>query len=278
MTAMERTKQALANSGNGDTMTVSKLFCQDSIKMRFQELLGQKSAGFISSVISIVNSNTSLKGVNPQTVLSAAVIAATLDLPVNQSLGFAYIVPYKGQAQFQLGYKGFVQLAIRTGQYKTINATEVFEGEIVSVNRLTGRIELDETARKSEKIVGYAAYFELINGFEKTLFMTTEQIMKHAERYSQSYVKDYSPWKSNFPEMALKTVLKRLLSKYGIMSIQMQTAMQTDQAVVLDASPTAIVTEYPDNETEKPIASETNPETPPAEPQAKPMREPGEEG
>ncbi len=161
-----------------------------------------------------------------------------------------------------MGYKGYIQLAMRTAQYKTINAIEVYEGEIRRTNRLTGEIEFneDKSLIKRNKVVGYVAYFKLINGFEKTLYMSKEEMEKHAKNYSQTYkseknwVREKSLWTTNFDDMATKTILKRLLSKYGILSIEMQTAITNDQAVINeDGSP-----EYVDNEVAQEIEEKAN--------------------
>lgn len=211
-------------------MTLANLLSGDKVKNRFNEILGAKAPGFISSVLSVANNNTLLKKAKPQSVLNSAVIAATLDLPINQNLGFAYIVPYKDEAQFQLGYKGLIQLAMRSGQYKTINVNEVYEGEITKVNRFTGEYEFGE--KTSDKVVGYMAYFKLVNGFEKYLYMTTEDAEKHGKRYSQTFKRGGGLWSTDFDAMAKKTCLKMLLSKFGILSIEMQRAQTFDQAVV----------------------------------------------
>lgn len=211
-------------------MTLANLLSGDKVKNRFNEILGAKAPGFISSVLSVANNNALLKKAKPQSVLNSAVIAATLDLPINQNLGFAYIVPYKDEAQFQLGYKGLIQLAMRSGQYKTINVNEVYEGEITKVNRFTGDYEFGE--KVSDKVVGYMAYFKLINGFEKYLYMTTEDAEKHGKRYSQTFKRGGGLWSTDFDAMAKKTCLKMLLSKFGILSIEMQRAQTFDQAVV----------------------------------------------
>ena len=208
----------------------------ESTKKRFFEILGSKSASFISSIINVVNGNQALQEVNPNTVLMSAAIAATLDLPINPNLGFAAIVPYKekGQAvaQFQMMWRGFVQLAQRSGQYRTLNTTEVYEGEIKRQNRFTGEIEFDPDGRKSDKIIGYVAYMSLLNGFEKYFYMSREECEKHAKRYSKTYQKGYGKWKDDFDAMAKKTVLKLLISKYGIMSVDMQKAVEFDQSTV----------------------------------------------
>lgn len=212
------------------------LLSAESTKKRFFEILGNKSAGFISSVINVVNGNPALQEANPNTVLMSAAIAATLDLPINPNLGFAAIVPYKekGQAvaQFQMMWRGFVQLAQRSGQYRTLNTTEVYEGEVKSQNRFTGDIVFDPDGRKSDKVVGYVAYMSLLNGFEKYFYMSREECEKHAKRYSKTYQKGYGKWKDDFDAMAKKTVLKLLISKYGIMSVDMQKAVEFDQSTV----------------------------------------------
>lgn len=218
--------------------TFQGLIGQASIKKRFEEILGQRAPGFMSSVLAVVNGNSMLREAEPQSILAASAIAASLDLPIDPNLGFAAIVPYREdgrpRAQFQMMTKGYVQLAMRTGQYRLVNVAEVYEGEIKHVDRITGEIEFDYEARKSEKIIGYAAFFRLLNGFERTEYMTIEQIHAHARRYSKSYGKPYSPWTVNAPAMERKTVLKRLISRWGIMSIQMQAAVLADQAVITE--------------------------------------------
>lgn len=226
---------------NQKPATLQSMVTSAGIRERFNDVLGKKAPAFISSLISVANNSDMLAKADPTTVITAGIMAATLDLPINQNLGFAYIVPfYNGkkritEAQFQMGYKGYVQLAMRTGQYKTINASEIYEGEIKSRNRLTGEFELGE--RTSDKVVGYIAYFRLVNGFEKYLYMTKEEVEAHAKKYSQTYKKDFGLWITDFDSMAIKTVLKRLLSKYGILSVEMHnmaTALSNDGAVIRD--------------------------------------------
>lgn len=224
-------------------LTTKDLFHKQSIQERFEKLLGKKAQGFITSVLQTVNANRLLNNADPQTVLNAAATAASLDLPINQNLGFAWIVPYKGQAQFQMGWKGFVQLALRTGQYSRINVTEVFENQFKGFNRLTEELDADFDIEGEGEVVGYAAYFRLNNGMEKTVYWTKEAVKKHASKYSQTYGKKssrggliHSPWndETQFDAMAKKTVLKNMISKWGIMSIEMQTAQLADQAIVQD--------------------------------------------
>lgn len=206
------------------------LLGRDEVKNRFQEIMGKKAPGFISSILSLTNSNALLQKAEPHSILNSAVVAATLDLPINPNLGFAAIVPYGNTAQFQLQYKGLVQLAMRSGQYKTINVSEVYEGEIKNVNRFTGDYEFGE--RTSDTVVGYMAYFKLVNGFEKYSYMTVGEIKEHAGRYSKTYQRSGGVWKDNFDAMAKKTVLKLLLSKFGILSIEMQRAQTFDQSSI----------------------------------------------
>lgn len=205
---------------------------KDGIKNRFNEMLGKRAAGFMSSIITVQNSNPQLKECEPMSIIGAAAVAATLDLPIDKNLGFAHIVPYGKVAQFQMGYKGFIQLAMRTGQYQTINACPIYDGEFISENRLTGEIVFDFNAKKSDTIIGFAAYFKMINGFEKTIYWTKEKITNHAKKYSKSFNNSSSRWQQDFNVMALKTVIKSLISKWGILSIDMQTAIVTDQAVI----------------------------------------------
>lgn len=211
---------------------LKSMLANDNVKARFKEILGKKAPGFISSIVAVANSNTLLQKAEPQSIMNAAVVAATLDLPINPNLGFAYVVPYGNQAQFQMGWRGFVQLAMRSGQYKTINVNEIYEGEIKKSNRFTGEYEFGE--RSSDKIVGYMAYFSLINGFEKFLYMSKEDCEKHGRKFSQTYKRGTGIWSTDFGSMAKKTVLKMLLSKFGILSIEMQRAQTFDQAIIKD--------------------------------------------
>jgi recombination protein RecT len=237
---------------------LSTILASVDVKKRFEEILGARAAAFTSSIMSLYNANPQLQKANPLSILQSAVIAATLDLPVNQNLGFAFIIPYGDYAQFQMGYKGFIQLAIRTGKYKTIHATEVYRDEIESWNALTGTFEA--TAANTWKlrnkgdfrdVVGYMAYFKLLNGFEKTLYMTTEEIQGHAKRYSKSFTNPKGIWVVNPHAMSLKTVIKLLLSKYGLLSVQMEKAMEVDQAVV----DTTGEISYEDRPADEPVVS-----------------------
>ena len=217
-----------------EAKTVKGMLETPAFKKKFEEMLGKKAAGFISSIIAVTNSSNYLMKADPATVIGAAAQAAMLDLPINQSLGFAYIVPYKGAAQFQLGYKGYIQLAQRSGQYVDIGAKTVYEGELEYENRLLDKFRFGE--RTSDKFIGYLAYFRLTNGFEKMLYMTIDEAQAHAKKYSQNYKGGTDKWGlADFNVMAEKTVLKRLLSKYGplsIESIQMSQALANDGGVI----------------------------------------------
>lgn len=215
-------------------LAVKDFFLRDDVKKKFQELLGQKSVGFITSVMQVVNNNKLLQSASPASIYNAAAMAATLDLPINQNLGFAWIVPYGNQAQFQVGWKGIIQLANRTGQYKAINVVEVYENQFKSYNRLTEELDADFTQEGSGNIIGYVAYFKLLNGFEKTSFWTIEEVKKHAQQFSKTYKQSNGVWSTSFNAMAKKTVLKNTLSKWGILSIEMQNAVIADQAIIND--------------------------------------------
>jgi recombination protein RecT len=226
--------------------TLRGLLTQENVKQKFQEILKENASAFTANLAVMVSNSAALSKCDPITVISAAVVSASLNLPLDPNMGFAYIVPYGDKAQFMIGYKGFVQLAMRSGQYKTLNVTEVYEGELISQNRITGEYEFDFAAKKSDKIIGYAGYFKLINGFEKTDYWPIETIDKHGKRFSQTYRKGFGLWKDDFNSMARKTVLKNLLSKWGILSVEMQNAVKYDQGVVRDIEDGEV--DYVDNE------------------------------
>lgn len=239
--------------------TLQSLMNSGAVMKKLNDVLGneKKASAFISSVISVANGNSMLRNANPMTILGSAMVAATLDLPVVPTLGMAYIVPYKGQAQFQLGYKGLIELAERSGQFKNIIDEVVYEGQLVKKNKFTGEYVFDEDAKTSDKVVGYMARIDLTNGFSKTIFWTKEEVETHAKKFSQAYRSGYnSPWKSDFDAMARKTVLKALFSKYAPKSIAIQQAIKFDQAVVKtdagisgeDINIDAFEPEYIDNE------------------------------
>ena len=232
-----------------EQLTTKGFFEQKQVQSKFADMLGKRSTQFITSVMQVTTSNELLAKATPQSIYGAAVTAAILDLPIQNNLGFAYIVPYNdrqsGQcvAQFQLGYKGLIQLALRSGQFKNISVTEIYEGQIVSENPLTGYV-FDFSKKTSENIIGYAAYFSLLNGFEKTEYMSKDKIDAHGKRFSQTYKKGFGVWKDDFDSMAKKTVLKLTLSKYAPLSVEMQKAITFDQAVTNDVE----IVEFVDNQ------------------------------
>lgn len=212
------------------------LLSSEHIKNRFNEVLGKNAASFTSALLNIYNANQMLQSCDPRSILGAAGLAATLNLSITPSLGQAYIVPFKERAQFQIGVRGLIQLAHRTGKYVALHAGKVCEGELIGFDPFTGVPQRGE--KTSDKVVGYMAYMQLNNGFEKWVYMTTAEIEAHAEKYSQSYGYDKragkksSPWSTNFNAMAEKTVLKKLLNTWGILSADMAEAIQGDQSVV----------------------------------------------
>lgn len=233
-------------------LTSKEFFAKDNVKKKFEELLGKRAPQFLTSVMQIATSNHLLANADPMSIYNSAVIAATMDLPLNNNLGFAYIVPYndrqKGQvAQFQMGYKGFIQLAQRSGQFKTISATPIYKGQIISSDPLRG-IKFDFTVEAKGDPIGYASYFELLNGFEKTLYMTVDELKAHGVKYSQTFKKGTGIWRDNFDAMAQKTVLKLLLSKFAPLSIEMQKAVIADQSVITKVEGEDIEVSYVDHQ------------------------------
>ena len=234
-----------------------------SVMEQFKNALAKNAPTFVASVIDLYNSDSNLQLCEPKAVVMEALKAAVLHLPINKALGYAYIIPFnnnkkikdeRGQERwvkvmeptFQLGYKGYIQLAMRTGQYRTLNADVVYEGEVRKVSKLTGEIAFDGE-KLSDKVIGYFCYFELLNGFSKTLYVTVEQMAKHAKRYSKGLKKETTieqllalaampvaddsktvGWLGNFHAMGVKTVVRNLLSKYGYLSVEMQSAFADD--------------------------------------------------
>lgn len=204
----------------------------DSIKRQFQNSLNENAGAFVASIIDLYGSDTYLQQCDPNEVVMECLKAATLKLPINKQLGFAYVVPYRDKngvqhPQFQVGYKGYNQLAMRTGQYRFLNSGVVCEGIKVRRNLLTGELAF-EGEPTSDKAQGYFTYMELLNGFSKALYMTCAEVQAHAKRYSKGSGKNTSAWQTNFDEMAMKTTARLLLSKYGIMSTEMVTALTAE--------------------------------------------------
>jgi len=211
--------------------SLKKALNAKSVQEQFKNAMADSAPLFIASLIDVVSSDNRLKECNPNDIIREALKAATLKLPINKSLGFAWLVPRKERGRmrpvFQIGYKGYIQLALRTGAYRYINAGPVYEGELVSQDKLTGEIDLSGE-KKSDMIIGYFAHLETVNGFRKTVYGTVDDIIAHAKKFSQSYGKDFSAWTTNFDAMATKTMLTALLGKYGVMSVEIITALAED--------------------------------------------------
>lgn len=203
-------------------------------KKLLQDSLKENAGAFSASVIDLYNSDTYLQRCDPRQVFGECLKAVSLKLPISKQLGFAYVIPYKKNGvdipQFQLGYKGMIQLCMRTGEYKYINADVVYEGEYQGADKLTGHVDLNGE-KTSDKIIGYFAYIETLNGFKKAIYWSKEKVTEHAKKYSKSFNSSSSPWKSNFDAMAIKTVLRNLLSKYGVMSVEMANALQAEETL-----------------------------------------------
>lgn len=231
-------EQKAAAKGN-KPVSPSELMKRTVNSQAIQELLkGTLKDGaqaFGASLIELYGSDGYLQGCNPGDVAKEALKAAGLRLPVSKQLGFCYIIPRKDHGvlkpNFQLGYKGYIQLAMRTGAYRYMNAGPVYEGELIKVDKLTGEVDLSGPI-KSDTVVGYFAFLETLNGFRKTEYWSRERVEAHARRFSDSYKSGAAIWRNNFDEMAQKTVLKALISKWGIMSIEMETALKSDDEML----------------------------------------------
>ena len=234
-----------------------QLFNQTIANPKTQEylasVLAERKGSFVNNLTALVANDAALQNCQPLTVMFAALKATALNLPLDKSLGMAFVIPYNDNkngtkvAQFQLGYKGMKQLALRSGQFAIIpNATDVKEGELVSRNRLTGECKFkfieDEAEREAKKTIGYASYFRLLNGAESTFYMSIEEMEAHALRYSQTYrskdsrTKAASKWTTDFNDMAKKTVIKLNLSRNAPLSVEMQDAIQADQSIQFEAN------------------------------------------
>lgn len=227
------------------TALVNTYLDRDGMRKRFDELLGKRSPQFISSIVSMVNADKNMQQAfyeSPMTVIQSALKAATFDLPIDQNLGYAYIVPFKNykkdlgvkkmEATFILGWKGMHQLALRTGAYKTINVVDIREGELKRYNRLTEEVDIDfiedETERESRPVIGYVGYYRLVNGAEKTIYMSVKAIENHEKKFRKGEYQGKG-WRDDWDAMARKTVYRILIGKWGVMSIDYQTADQGKQ-------------------------------------------------
>lgn len=207
-----------------------------SVKTKFEEMLGKRSSQFMTSITSVVTNNALLQKADVNSIIMGSAVAASMDLPLNPNLGYAALVPFNSKdgcfAQLQVMVKGWTELFLRSGQCQSIICETVYEGQLVKKNKFTGEYIFDEDAKKSNKIIGFMAYFKLTNGFEKYDYMTVEEVKAHAQRFSQTYRKGAGIWKDHFEAMAQKTILKRLLTKYAPKSIEMQQMAIFDQSVI----------------------------------------------
>ena len=244
---------------------IKSILKMDTMKARFQEILGQKAPQFMASIINAVSTTPALQECDSNSVIQSALIAATYDLPIDSNLGFSAIVPYKKKgvplAQFQMMYKGYIQLAIRSGEYADMNVAEVYADELHGYNPITGEVYfVDDFSRTTMRaqgdpsnVVGYYAWFRLNKGFSHALYMTRQDVDNHARRYSEAYKWDLakgwtsSRWSQDFDAMAKKTAIKLLLSKWGILSIDMQRAIADDQKVY-DADGNGLYADNPEAE------------------------------
>jgi len=211
---------------------LKELMGRDSIQEQFKNSLKENSGAFISSLIELFSGDSYLQSCQPSEVIQQALKAASLKLPINKNLGFAWIIPRKDHGtlrpNFEIGYKGYIQLAMRTGQYRIINADAVPVGINIEKDLLSGSIKFSGEASSKSEAQGYFAHFELLNGFQKTIYMEKKEIIEYAQNYSQSFSSKYSPWKKHFDRMAKKTVISILLRTYGILSTEMISAISSD--------------------------------------------------
>lgn len=219
---------------------IRKTITSAGMQSMIQQRIGEKAGAFTTSLLDLIGDNKDLQACDPNAVVKEAIKAAALDLAISKNLGFAYVIPYKEKGtpvpQFQVGYKGYLQLAIRTGQYRHLNADVVYEGEVVVVDKIKGTLIITG-APVSDKVVGFFAFMELINGFQKAIFWTTEKMLRHAKKYSKGYAAylagktKFPPiWETDFEGMGKKTMLLQLVPKYGPMTIEMSKALSEDRA------------------------------------------------
>lgn len=245
----------------------------DAVKSQINKVIGGANGDrFVSSIISAVQANASLKDCTSPSIVSAALLGYSLKLSPSPQLGQYYLVPFynrkKGlsEAQFNLGYKGYIQLALRSGQYKKLNVLAIKEGELINYNPLDEEIEVklidDEEERENAKTIGYYAMFEYLNGFKKTMYWSKAKMESHALKYSQGYKakKGYTFWEKDFDSMAYKTMLRQLISKWGIMSIDMQSALDSDMGVIKEDGTVDYVDDVTEESVEDNVVADTTTE------------------
>ncbi|HHK0762272.1 TPA: recombinase RecT [Enterococcus hirae] len=259
---------------NNQAVDVSKLgfktlMSQPAMKKKFNDILHEKSDAFMGSLLTLVGGDDYLSKAEPMTIIASALKAATMNLPIDKNLGYAYIVPFNrkekvgkdwithNEAQFILGYKGYIQLAQRSGQYKALNAIEIYEGQLIEWNPLTEDFQFDYNAKQSDQVIGYVGFFELLNGFKKTVYWTKQEVEAHRIKHAKGFDKTKltGACKENYDAMAIKTVLRNMLAKWGILSVEMQNAVTSDERVFRFDENNDLVEEVTLNDAE-PIESE----------------------
>lgn len=258
-------------SKSNQRMGISAYLTNDAVKNQINNIIGGKDGQrFISSIVSAVNNNPALQECTNQSILSGALLGESLKLSPSPQLGQYYLVPFNDKdrgkvAQFQLGYKGYIQLAIRSGQYKKLNVLAIKEGELVKFDALNEEIEVnliqDEELREKAPTIGYYAMFEYTNGFRKSIYWSKAKMEQHALKYSKGYQakKGYTFWEKDFDGMAFKTMLRQLISKWGIMSIEMQSAIDADMAVINEDGSKVYVDNEPETDFVETKAEEVKP-------------------
>lgn len=221
------------------------LMSTPAMKKKFTDILHEKSDSFMGSLMTLVGGDNYLSQAEPMTIIASALKAATMDLPIDKNLGYAYVVPFNrsekvgnkwvkhNEAQFILGYKGYIQLAQRSGQYKALNALAIYDGQLIDWNPLTEEFTFDYKAKVSDEVIGYVGFFELLNGFKKTVYWTKQEIESHRIKNAKGYDKEKlsGAWVDNYDSMAIKTVLRNMLSKWGLLSVEIQSAITSDEKV-----------------------------------------------
>lgn len=244
-TLKNQLSETTAQEVRANSLGFKSLMATPTMKKKFQDILHEKSDAFMGSLMTLVGGDDYLSNAEPMTIIASALKAATMDLPIDKNLGYAYVVPFNrrekvgnqwikhNEAQFILGYKGYIQLAQRSGQYKALNALEIYEGQLIDWNPLTEEFTFDYKAKTSDEVIGYVGFFELLNGFKKTVYWTKQEIESHRIANAKGFDKGKlsGAWKDNYDQMAIKTVLRNLLSKWGILSVEMQTAVTSDEKV-----------------------------------------------
>ena len=263
---------SLVQKKTNQRLGITAYLTADAVKNQINSVVGGKNGTrFISSVVSAVNNNPALQECTNQSILSGALLGESLNLSPSPQLGQYYLVPFndknKGKvAQFQLGYKGYIQLAIRSGQYKKLNVLAIKEGELIRFDPLNEEIEVrlieDEEAREQAATIGYYAMFEYTNGFRKAIYWSKKKMEAHAMKYSKGYQakKGYTFWEKDFDAMAYKTMLRQLISRWGIMSIEMMTAMDSDMAVINEDGTKNYVETDDDNVIDMEVVDEPQPQ------------------